>query len=86
MSCLQLTTEISIDKMSNRLDTVLAETFNDYSRSRIQTWIKEGRVTLDGEVQIKPKFRVLGGEKVVLNAVLEDEVFALPENIPIDIV
>jgi len=86
LSCLQLTTEISIDKMSNRLDTVLAETFNDYSRSRIQTWIKEGRVTLDGEVQIKPKFRVLGGEKVVLNAVLEDEVFALPENIPIDIV
>ncbi len=72
--------------MASRLDAVLAETFNDYSRSRIQEWIKEGRVTLDGEVHTKPNFRVLGGEKVVLEAVLEDEVFAEPENIPLDII
>lgn len=31
-----------------RLDRVAAQLFSDFSRSRLQTWIEEGRLTVDG--------------------------------------
>ncbi len=86
MSSLELTAKIAIDKISTRLDVVLAELFSDYSRSRIKEWIKSGSVTLDGKVNAKPNFKVFGGEKVIIKAEIEDEVNAEPENIPIDII
>lgn len=50
-----------------RFDQALADLFPEYSRSRLQRWIKEGKATLDGEMK-KPKDTVLGGEQVVLIA------------------
>jgi len=86
LSSLELTAKISLDKMSARLDAVLAEMFADYSRSRIKEWIKQGSVMLDGKVHCKPNFKVLGGELVAIKTELEDEVDAEPEDIPIDII
>ena len=86
MSSLELTAKISVDKISTRLDAVLAELFPDYSRSRIKEWIKLGSVSLDNKVQMKPNFKVLGGEQVVIKAEIEDQISSEPENIPIDIV
>ncbi|MDP7041696.1 MAG: RNA pseudouridine synthase, partial [Gammaproteobacteria bacterium] len=34
-----------------RFDQALAELFPDYSRSRLQGWIKAGRALLDGETR-----------------------------------
>ena len=81
-----LEAQIPHDKLGQRLDAVLAELFSDYSRNRLQDWLKAGRVTLDGEVVKKPKAKVLGGEKVVLEAELEEEVFFEAQEIPLDIV
>jgi len=68
-----------------RLDQCLAELFPDYSRSKLQTWIKADRVRING-LSLKPKDKVDGGESVELDAepetVLKDEA----ENIPLDIV
>ncbi len=86
MSSLELTAKISIDKISTRLDVVLAELFADYSRSRIKAWIKDGSVTLNGKVNAKPNFKVFGGEQVVIKAELEEEVDAEAEDIPLDII
>lgn len=86
MSSLELTAKISIDKISTRLDVVLAELFADYSRSRIKEWIKDGSVTLNGKVNAKPNFKVFGGEQVVIKAELEEEVDAEAEDIPLDII
>lgn len=86
MSQETLEAKIPNDKLGQRLDAVLAELFSDYSRNRLQDWLKAGRVTLDGEVVKKPKAKVLGGEKVVLEAELEEEVFVEAQNIPLDIV
>ncbi|MBT3429769.1 MAG: hypothetical protein HN428_05050, partial [Proteobacteria bacterium] len=33
-----------------RLDKVLPQIFPPYSRSQLQAWLKEGRVTLDHEI------------------------------------
>ncbi|BBN59381.1 23S rRNA pseudouridine(1911/1915/1917) synthase RluD [Hydrogenovibrio marinus] len=82
----ELTTTIPLDKISSRLDAVLAELYPDYSRNRIQDWIKVGNVTLDGKVQKKPNFKVLGGEKVVLQAELDDEVVYEAQEMELDII
>ncbi len=68
-----------------RLDQVLALLFPDYSRSRLQEWLKEGMVTLDGAPATRPRDKVLGGEEVVLHARQEDRVEDLPQSIPLDL-
>lgn len=67
-----------------RLDQALAQSWPDFSRSRIQGWIKEGDVLVDG-VPARPRALVLGGEQIELLAELEEEVVAQPQNIPLNI-
>ncbi len=68
-----------------RLDQVLAELCPDYSRSRLQQWIKEGRVLLDGAA-CRPRDRVFEGQRVELRARLEPRQGCLAEAIPLEIV
>ncbi|QBZ83390.1 Ribosomal large subunit pseudouridine synthase D [Hydrogenovibrio crunogenus] len=86
MSSQRLEARIPTDKMGQRLDAVLAELFSDYSRNRIQDWIRAGQVTLDGVAHKKPNFKVFGDESVVLLAEIEDEVSYQAQDIPIDVV
>ena len=67
-----------------RLDQALASLFPDYSRSRLQQWLKSGSVVLDG-VPAPVKYRVTGGEQVEINAELAAENEARAEDIPLDI-
>ncbi|MDH4273696.1 MAG: 23S rRNA pseudouridine(1911/1915/1917) synthase RluD [Gammaproteobacteria bacterium] len=64
---------VPVSAHGQRLDQVLAAMFPDYSRSRLQQWLREGRVRLNGEVQQVTKFKVLGGEQVELR---------VPETLP----
>src|SRR5438132_479718 len=48
-----------------RLDQALARLFPQYSRSRLQTWLKSGHITLDGK-SAQPSHPVAGGERIVL--------------------
>jgi len=86
LSSQRLEARIPTDKMGQRLDAVLAELFSDYSRNRIQDWIRAGQVTLDGVVHKKPNFKVFGDESVVLLAEIEDEVSYQAQDIPIDVI
>jgi 23S rRNA pseudouridine1911/1915/1917 synthase len=63
-----------------RLDQALAALFPDYSRSRLQGWIRAGQVSVDGRA-LRPRDKVDGGEQIVLSAELEDETRAEPEPI-----
>lgn len=49
-----------------RLDRVASELIADYSRARLQIWIKDGTLTVDGVVAA-PRYRVKGGEWLVAN-------------------
>jgi 23S rRNA pseudouridine1911/1915/1917 synthase len=51
-----------------RLDAALARLFPEHSRSRLQAWMKEGRVTVDGATA-EAKRKVLGGERVCVAVV-----------------
>ena len=67
-----------------RVDQALAAIFGDFSRSRLQQWVKDGRCTLDGRV-VRNKDRVAGGERVELLAEFVDQVVAHAQAIPLDI-
>lgn len=68
-----------------RFDQVAAELFADYSRSRIQSWIKAGELTVDGTIR-KPKEKLVGGETLQVQAQLEGDESWEPADIALDIV
>jgi 23S rRNA pseudouridine1911/1915/1917 synthase len=58
-------TEIPLAFAGQRLDQVLAQLLPDYSRSRLQQWIRAGQVRVDGVASV-PRAKVAGGEQVSL--------------------
>jgi len=50
-----------------RLDAVLAKLFPEHSRSRLQGWLKQGLIHLDGS-EAEPKRKVYGGERIDFDA------------------
>lgn len=76
---------VSSELAGLRLDQALARMFPDYSRSRLQGWIKDGRVLLDGKPS-KPREKVVQGEEVLLKAVFEQQVPCRPQPIALNIV
>ncbi|QDX31095.1 23S rRNA pseudouridine(1911/1915/1917) synthase RluD [Dickeya poaceiphila] len=82
----QLTATVAESQLGQRLDQALAELFPDYSRSRIKTWILEQRVQINGNMVDRPKEKVLGGESVAIDALIEEEVRWEAQPIALDIV
>ncbi len=80
----QFTAKIPLELAGLRLDQALAGLFPEFSRSKLQSWIKDGHVLLDGEARI-PKHKVLGGEQVELQAESEIDADCAAEDIPLDI-
>jgi len=69
-----------------RLDAALASMFPDYSRSRLQQWIRDGHVLLDGK-RVRPRTKLAGDEILELNIPLDNHTDELqPQDIPLDIV
>ncbi|PXX94903.1 23S rRNA pseudouridine(1911/1915/1917) synthase RluD [Halomonas sp. LBP4] len=68
-----------------RLDQAAAELFADFSRERLKGWIKAGALTVDG-TPARPRDKVYGGERLQLQAELEDDARFEPEAIPLDVV
>jgi len=54
-----------------RLDQLLAEHWEDFSRSRLADWIRSGDVRVNGE-RVKPRHAVSPGDEVTLEAELAD--------------
>ena len=77
--------QIADDWAGKRLDHVLADMFPDYSRSRLQQWLKEGQITVNGEF-LRAKDKVAGGEEVELYPQLECDTDWQAQDIPLDIV
>lgn len=55
-----------------RLDQIAAKLFPDYSRARLQTWIKAGCLLVDGR-QLKPRDSIAAGAILTLEAELQAE-------------
>lgn len=71
---------------AGRLDHFLAQQLPQHSRSRLQEWIKQGLVTVDGKVAAKAGLALEGGEAVsVREGAREPLAQAVPEDIPLEI-
>lgn len=80
-----LESTVEADLAGARLDQALATLFPDYSRSRLQAWTREGRVLVNGEAR-RPRDKVALGDRLALRVVIEDQVAAEPQPIPLTIV
>lgn len=75
------------NEAGKRLDQVLAQLLPQYSRSRLQTWIKAGQILVDGVEETEPKRKIRGGECLLVNTLPDQDLLAqVPENIPLDVV
>lgn len=77
---------VPLDNAGCRLDLVLARLLPEHSRSRLQDWIREGRVRVDGCDEDNVKRVVHGGERIdVLEAPAPEVVAATPEDISLTV-
>ena len=67
-----------------RLDVFLQEQLPEYSRSRLQDWIKAGRVLVNGTGE-RPSVRLRGGEAVEVEPAALAPLKAYPEDLPLEI-
>lgn len=78
---------IPTELAGERLDVVLARLFSDYSRSRLQEWIRAERVQINGQTATISRQRLNGGETVTLSIPQEPVVKDCePQDIPLDII
>lgn len=76
--------EVPHELGNKRLDQVAAQLFPDFSRSRLQQWIKEGQLTVDGD-SWRGRDKLVGGETLALVTTLQAEGDWQAEDIPLDI-
>ncbi|MDP5210265.1 23S rRNA pseudouridine(1911/1915/1917) synthase RluD [Microbulbifer sp. 2205BS26-8] len=67
---LKVDIEVPANMAGRRLDQVAAELIPDYSRARLQSWIRGGQLRLNG-APARPRDKLSGGEHLSLRAELE---------------
>lgn len=77
--------EVPAEMAGERVDRVLARLLPEYSRSRLQAWLRDGKVRVD-ERAWKPRDRVAGGEHVRVTIEPETVTHVQPQAMPLDIV
>ena len=82
---IQRTEQVKPEHAGQRVDQVAAELFEGFSRSRLQTWIKNGVLTVNG-AQTKPKEKLTGNESLTLEVEIEPELDDQPQSIDLDVV
>jgi 23S rRNA pseudouridine1911/1915/1917 synthase len=82
---IELTAQVPLDLDGDRLDQVAARLFPDYSRSRLQAWIKKGELRVDGE-QHRPRDKVHQGARLVIDTELAQEVEWRAQDIALEII
>jgi 23S rRNA pseudouridine1911/1915/1917 synthase len=78
---------VPIELAGLRFDAALAKMLPEHSRSRLQDWIRDGRVSVAGRIVLDTKYKLAGGESVMVAPVASAaELADAPESIPLDIV
>jgi 23S rRNA pseudouridine1911/1915/1917 synthase len=76
--------EASSTDGGKRLDQFLRERLQQYSRARLQDWIEQGRVLVNG-VPEKRSFLLKGAERIHLQPAELAPLRATPEDLPLDV-
>ncbi|SDK80563.1 23S rRNA pseudouridine(1911/1915/1917) synthase RluD [Microbulbifer yueqingensis] len=81
----ELELEVPTSMAGQRLDQAAAELIPDYSRARLQGWIRAGQLTVDGRAA-RPRDKLFGGERLQLSAELEPAGEWRPQQIDLRVV
>ena len=73
-----------IQDSGKRLDRFLQERLGEFSRSRLQEWIKSGRVQVNGSAG-KPSYAMRAGDAVEVEPAAPPPLHAVPEDIPLHV-
>ena len=76
--------ETSATDRGKRLDHFVRERLPAYSRSRLQQWIAEGRVQVDGTAG-KPSYLLRGSERIHVEPAALPPLRATPEDLPLEV-
>ncbi len=82
----ELSLVVPADGEGKRADKVLSTLCDELSRSRLQSLIKKGAVTLNGELLKTASLKVSEGDVFSLSIPEPEEAEPQPQNIPLDIV
>ncbi|MBB5354955.1 23S rRNA pseudouridine1911/1915/1917 synthase [Anoxybacillus mongoliensis] len=82
MEQIQLTIEEQHD--GERIDKVIAELNEQWSRSQVQQWLKEGHVLVNGKA-VKPNYKCHIDDEVIISIPDPEPLDVEPEPIPLDI-
>ena len=74
------------DHSGQRLDSVIAKLFPDFSRSKLKKWLDSGSVFVNDNPLIKPSKKVTGGEEIKILIEEEKMVSAEPQDIPFEVI
>lgn len=85
MKKIELNTTFREEHNGLRLDIALANLLPEYSRGRIQQWIREDHASVDGIIR-NQRFKVSTGEHIHLVAEIKVEISDAAEDIPLNIV
>lgn len=75
----------TIQDEKGRLDKVLTEVFSQFSRSQIQGWLKDGRVTVNEEIT-RANYKVKHGDKIEINRPEPRVIEAVAQDIPLEVI
>ncbi len=75
----------TIQQESGRIDKVLTGLFENYSRSQMQLWLKEGAVSVNGET-VKANYKVKPADEIVVQIPEPETLAIVAEDIPLEIV
>ena len=81
-----ITREIDQSFSGKRLDLALANTFSEYSRSKLKKWLENNLVSVDEKIINKPNYKVIYPAKLALRVPNETLIEDLPEKLDINII
>ncbi|TYS70668.1 RluA family pseudouridine synthase [Sutcliffiella horikoshii] len=79
-----MTIQIDESQKNDRIDKVLSTQNEEWSRSQVQQWIKEGQVLVNGE-KIKPNYKCNAGDDITVTIPEPEALDVLPEDMDLDI-
>ncbi|MDE0581821.1 RluA family pseudouridine synthase [Planococcus sp. A6] len=81
----ELTINITEEQKGERIDKVISAIDEEWSRSQISNWVKDGHIKVNGET-VKPNYKVRLQDEILITPPLLEELDAEPENLNLDVV
>jgi 23S rRNA pseudouridine1911/1915/1917 synthase len=76
---------VTLEQAGNRIDKVLSDVQDDWSRSQIQNWIKDKIVLLEGK-PVKSNYKCVAGDLIEIDIPEPEVLDVVPEEMNLDIV